>query len=385
MMNKNILYRPHDADLHEALALLALGAALSILLVILGPLLSFGLVVALVVGVIFGNLDLWTEANRVYRIVPFFILLLLLFFWNVVYSFVLERRSARQLQASFSQYVPPELAKQIQQSNTVLNTQGESREMSILFSDVRNFTQISESYSPQELTGLMNRMLTGLSLAIHRHHGTVDKYIGDAVMALWNAPMEDPKHAANAIGAALEMQKFMRELSAEVQKQGYPELIMGVGISTGVVRVGNMGSQLRMAYTAMGDVVNLASRIEGLTKRYGVDALVTESTMRACEGEKMIFRPVDMVQVKGKQEHVRIYQPLGKEQFIEPMVWDDLKLYNRMFSAYFKGNFADALMHNNIYLEKFDNQLGRLYQDRINYYLQNPPEKWDGITRYVEK
>ncbi len=165
--------------------------------------------------------------------------------------------------------------------------EGESREMSVLFSDVRGFTTISEGLDPKQLSQLMNEFLTPLTRVIYRHRGTIDKYMGDCIMAFWGAPLSDPQHARNAVLAGLEMQATMEALQPQFHARGWPELHIGVGVNTGRMSVGNMGSEIRVAYTVMGDAVNLASRLEGLTKQYGVGMIVGEDTRAAVPGRRV--------------------------------------------------------------------------------------------------
>ena len=205
--------------------------------------------------------------------------------------------------------------------------------MTILFSDVRGFTSISEALKPEELREYINAYLTDMSGIIRsRHRGTLDKYIGDAIMAFWGAPVDDRAARRNGVLAALEMQKEREILNEKFAARGWPTLKIGVGVNTGNMRVGDMGSQLRRAYTVMGDAVNLASRLEGLTKDYGVGILVGEATRK--QVQDVVFRELDRVRVKGKDEAVTIYEPLGLEAEVDRKALDELKLWNQALRAY---------------------------------------------------
>ena len=182
-------------------------------------------------------------------------------------------------------------------------------ELTVLFSDVRGFTTISEGLEPEQLAQLMNQYLTAMTLIIRRHGGTLDKYIGDAIVAFWGAPVQDPQHARNAVLAALEMQAALVGLNQKFAPLGWPEIQVGIGINTGQMTVGDMGSSVRLAYTVMGDAVNLGARLESKTKEYGVSILVGQGTQEAAGG--IAFRELDCVQVKGKHHAVRIFQPLA--------------------------------------------------------------------------
>src|SRR5205823_11766895 len=209
----------------------------------------------------------------------------------------------------FREYVPPEVVAKMERNPAQYDAPRDA-ELTILFADVRGFTGISESLAPGALREYINEYLTTMSEIIRgQHRGTLDKYIGDAIMAFWGAPMADAQHARNAVLAALDMQKACRALNQRFKARGWPELTVGVGVNSGTVRVGDMGSQLRRAYTAMGDPVNVASRLEGRTKHYGVGILVGEATRRQIDD--VAFREIDRVKVKGKDEAITVYEPLG--------------------------------------------------------------------------
>ena len=300
------LVRPASAFFEETFILVVVALLLAAIFVFVGPLLSLLLTLLASGGAVFIAINQWNVNFEVLRLTPPLFVFIGLFLFNAISGFVIERRASRQLKDTFGHYVPPELAKQI---GKTISMEGESREISVLFSDIRDFTSISETFSPADLTKLMNRMLTGQTEMIYRHGGTVDKFIGDAVMAFWNAPLDDEKHAQNSVKAAIDMQKNISLLSLELEKTGRQPMRLGVGICSGEANVGNMGSQHRVAYTAMGDTVNVASRVEGLTKKYETPILVTDTTRRLC-GDEIVFRAVDVVRVKGRIEPLAIYEPL---------------------------------------------------------------------------
>src|SRR6185503_12861049 len=202
-----------------------------------------------------------------------------------------------------------------------------------LFADVRGFTGISETLSPEALREYINDYLTEMSTIIRsRHQGTLDKYIGDAIMAFWGAPMSDPRHARNAVAAALEMRRACDGLNERFRARGWPALSIGVGVNTGTVRVGDMGSKLRRAYTAMGDAVNVASRLESLTKHYGVGILAGEAVRR--QAEDTAWREIDRVRVKGKDEAITIYEPLGPAAGQDATAQEELRIWGQALRAY---------------------------------------------------
>ncbi len=262
--------------------------------------------------------------------------------------------------------------------------EGESREMSVLFSDVRGFTTISEGMEPQELTRFMNAFLTPITEIIHRHRGTIDKYMGDAVMAFWGAPLDDPEHARHAVGAGMEMIGRMHELRAEFQARGWPEVHIGVGVNTGMMNVGNMGSQFRLAYTVLGDAVNLGSRLEGQTKTYDVDFIVSESTALAVPD--YVFRELDRVRVKGKNEPVAIFEPLGPRAALPPERLIRLSRYQLALMLYHAQKWDLAETEFRSLNERFPHPVYAIYLERIAYFRSEPPgADWDGVYNLTTK
>jgi adenylate cyclase len=193
-------------------------------------------------------------------------------------GYFIETKKRNKLGQIFGQYIPAELVAEMSQTEHDYSLVAQSKELTVLFSDVRGFTTISESMEPEALSELINEILTPVTKAIHHNKGTIDKYIGDAIMAFWGAPIDDHHHAHNAVKAALEFMPILDVINLEFAQKGWPKIDMGIGINTGNMNVGNMGSEFRMAYTVMGDAVNLGSRLEGLTKHYGVNIIVSEAT-----------------------------------------------------------------------------------------------------------
>lgn len=304
---------------------------------------------------------------------------------NISYGYFIESRTKRKITALFGQYVPAELVANMSKNPDQISMAGESREMSILFSDVRGFTTISEKLGPKELSLLMNEFLTPLSRVIYKHHGTIDKYMGDCIMAFWGAPLHDPAHGRNAILAGLEMQRALRALQPYFKERGWPEINVGVGINTGKVSVGNMGSEVRVAYTVMGDSVNLASRLEGITKQYGVGIIVGESTRAAVPD--LIYRELDQVRVKGKDKPVTIYEPIGTEADVTVELAEEINIFHQALRLYRKQEWdqAELQLHN---LQRIAPQtkLYQLYAERISVLRKHPPAAdWDGVFIFETK
>ncbi|MGH6884889.1 MAG: adenylate/guanylate cyclase domain-containing protein, partial [Geminicoccales bacterium] len=332
------------------------------------------------------NVAIWNEADMVLPLAASVLMTVSLYTVNMAYGYFVEARSKRQFTELFGQYVPPELVDRMARDPEKYNMEPRAAELSILFSDVRGFTGISEALKPEQLREYINAYLTDMSAIIRsRHRGTLDKYIGDAIMAFWGAPVDDAQHARNGVLAALDMQKECQILNEKFVARGWPALKIGVGVNTGNVRVGDMGSQVRRAYTVMGDPVNVASRLEGRTKYYGVGILVGEATRKRIHD--VIFREVDRIKVKGKDEAVTIYEPLGLEGTVERKALDELKLWNQALRAY-RAQQWDQVEVGLLNLQRMSPDCG-LYQVYVEIVAHKrrtpPPADWDGVSLFDEK
>ncbi len=309
----------------------------------------------------------------------------LLYGIQIFFGFFFESRKKKQLGNIFGQYIPPELVEQMSQSEEEFSLKGESREMTVLFSDVRGFTTISEGMEPQELCELINDILTPVTRVIHEHQGTIDKYIGDAIMAFWGAPMHNPQHASYAVKAGLAILQALTKIQQDFKAKGWPEVDIGIGLNTGKMSVGNMGSQFRIAYTIMGDAVNLGSRLEGLTKQYGVKMIVSESTLLAAP--EFTYRELDKVRVKGKHKPITIYEPLGVSADISSGQLQILDLLNQGLNNYRQQQWTAAQSIFEQLAEQYPHdKLYSIYLERIAYYLESPPEiDWDGAFTHTSK
>jgi adenylate cyclase len=313
-------------------------------------------------------------------------------------GFAREQAQRRQIRSAFGQYLSPALVEQLAQSPEKLVLGGEEREMTILFSDVRGFTTISESYKhdPQGLTRLMNRFLTPLTNAILARKGTIDKYMGDAIMAFWNAPLDDRQHQLNACNAAVDMLERIDELNnirrdeAEHGGHSYLPLNVGVGLNTGTCVVGNMGSDLRFDYSVLGDTVNLASRLEGQTKEYGFPIIVGSRTALAVKDEFAILE-LDFIMVKGKKEPEVIYAIAGREDVAQSERFQRLRnLTIEMLACYRTRDWGGALEAINRGRKTDEAHslelLYALYEERIKGYRETPPpEDWNGAYQLLTK
>jgi len=386
MLDGNIKQKPSYVLGAEFMILLVSGLVMALLLPLLTPLIStLATVLALLLALV-TNMVVFHFGHVVLPLASGLVMILLLFTHNMAYGFFIEARGMRQITGLFGQYVPPELVDEMAKNPEKFSMAPRAEELSILFSDVRGFTTISESLTPEDLSAYINEYLTAMSLVIREgHRGTLDKYIGDAVMAFWGAPVSDPEHAKNAVLAALDMQAAAKILNQKFKERGWPTFKIGVGVNSGVVRVGDMGSQIRKAYTVMGDAVNIASRLEGITKQYGADIIIGEATKNMISG--FVYREIDRVRVKGKVEPVAIYQPQGLEGQVEQSVIDENSIWKQVLRLYRAQDWDMAeLQLINLKKTAHDAGLYNVYLGRIAHFRANPPgADWDGAFTFETK
>ncbi|MBI4192321.1 MAG: adenylate/guanylate cyclase domain-containing protein [Betaproteobacteria bacterium] len=386
MLDRNIKQKPPYVVGAEFVLLLIAGLAMALLLPLLNPLKSLLVTVAVLVLVLFTNLIVFHYGNLVLPLASGLVMIALLFGLNMSYGYFVEARGKRQITGLFGQYVPPELVDEMAKNPEHFSMEGESRELTVLFTDVRGFTTISEGLDPKQLSQLMNEFLTPLTEIIYKHRGTIDKYMGDCIMAFWGAPLPDPNHAKNGILAGLEMQETLKRLQPEFKARSWPEIRIGVGLNTGRMSVGNMGSRIRLAYTVMGDAVNLASRLEGITKEYGADIIVGEGTKDAAPD--FVFRELDRVRVKGKDEAVAIFEPLGLQGQVEKASLDEIRLYAQFLRLYRAQVWdqAELQLYNLQKMAPGNALYSQTFVERIAYLRANPPgEGWDGAFTFKTK
>jgi class 3 adenylate cyclase len=322
MLDGTIKQKPPYVLGAEVFLLLLTGVIMAVVLPFLNPLKATLVTVGVLAAVVAGNLLIWNSGNLVLPLASGLLMVVMLYALNMSYGYFVETRVKRQITSRFGQYVPPEIAEEMSRDPERFSMEGESRELTVLFSDVRDFTSLSEGLDPKALSRLMNAYLTPMTEVIYGHRGTIDKYMGDAIMAFWGAPLADKDHARNAVLAGLEMQITLKSLDAEFRANGWRPLSIGIGLNTGRMSVGNMGSAVRVAYTVMGDAVNLASRLESLTKKYGVTMIIGEETRKAVPD--VVVRELDRVRVKGKDEPVAIFEPIGLQGSVDKETLDRL-------------------------------------------------------------
>jgi adenylate cyclase len=341
-------------------------------------------VAAIISGVFYASVTMFHKGVLIDPVYPS-LTIFVMFVLSSLLTYLRAEMERRAVKQAFGLYISPDYMKELTKNPDQLRLGGEIREISVMFTDIRGFTTISEQLPPAELIQLMNEFLTPMSDLVMSNKGTIDKYMGDAMMAFWNAPMEDKDHARNACITALAMNEALAPINAELAGratgQGRPPIVLkaGIGVNSGPGAVGNMGSRQRFAYSVLGDTVNLASRLESQTKSYGVDILIGEETAKAVMDMEVL--ELDLLRVKGKTESARIYTLLGRvrtERFekLEPLHIEMLRLYRA-------GNFAEASGAIDSCVMWAPDHLYAYYammRERVSA-LQNqdPSSGWDGV------
>ncbi len=322
------------------------------------------------------------------------LVVILLYLTQSFLLFLRTEAERRQVRGAFSRYMSPAVVERVARDPGLLRLGGEIRDMTLLFSDIRGFTSISETMDAHTLTRFMNRFLTPMTNVILRHDGTIDKYMGDAIMAFWNAPIDDPDHAVHAAEAALEMVASLEDLNeawrdeARLEGRMHPAIAIGVGLNTGSCCVGNFGSDQRIDYSVLGDTVNLASRLEGQSKTYGVPIVIGEATRAGLPGFSCL--ELDLIQVKGKEQAIRIFALVGNADVAaEPWFRAAEATQRALLAAYRNRDWEAAAAQVAELREAADGRfiaLADLYQERIDDFRADPPPPgWDGVYRALTK
>lgn len=385
ILTDDFSFHPDWAKGADLVLTLILGIITSIIYPYFGPRTLSAMTVLLPVALLLINNVLWEETGLV---LSFLIPVMLVFFssiLNMIYGYLFESRRRERLKEMFGQYVPAKHIDEMLRAKSDYALRGEDRDMSVLFADIRNFTSISEGLTAAKLVHLLNTYFTPMTEIIFKRHGTIDKYIGDLIMAFWGAPLRDKNHARHAIQAALEMQHKTKEFHQFLQENNLPEIKIGIGISSGVMSVGDMGSQYRRNYTVLGDNVNLASRIESLTKFYGVNIIVSENTQK--DQPNFVFRKLDRVRVVGKKNAIEIFEVLCTTEELNSTLARELTDYHAALNAYFEMDWDKALTSlEALKAEHPHKKIYSIYIERINELKTNPiPENWDGVYIHASK
>lgn len=385
MLDEKIQHQPDYTLGVEITQLLISGLLLSLLIPRASVMLSTAITLLWLGLLIALNLYAWSALQWVIPLGYTLVLVIVLFLFQQTTGYFFETRNVAQLANQFGQYIPPEVVQELSQQDQSVQLSGESRDMTVFFSDVRDFTSLSEQLSPQQLTRLMNIYLTGMTEIIHDQRGTVDKYIGDAVMAFWGAPLRDDKHPQHALHGAMQMLERLPRLNQQLQQEGLPAVRVGMGIHCGAMSVGNMGSEFRMAYTVMGDAVNLASRLEGLTKYYGCPLLVSGEL--AARVPEYLYRTLDTVTVKGRQEPVDLLQPVCLKTAVGEQEAACVELFETSRQYYLSQRWDEARQGFQRCLEQHpEDTAALLYLQRIGEFSKTPPPAdWLGVFNHSHK
>ena len=360
---------------------LILAFALPLLTATRAMLLSAGVVAALVAL----NFWMYLGYGLVLPLASALLMAFTAFALNMSYGYFVESRSKRELANLFGTYVPPELVDEMVKDPGSYTMKAANKELTVMFCDMRGFTKLSESMGPIQLQELLNSVFSRLTDLIRANRGTIDKYMGDCVMAFWGAPVDIPEHARLSVKTSLEMANAIRKLNEEHRAKGLPEIGVGIGLNTGTMCVGDMGSSVRQSYTVIGDSVNLGSRLEGLSKVYGVDIVVSESTRKLAP--EFAWQELDKVRVKGKEQAVSIFWPLAPVERLPKELADEIRLWNATLKAYRAQDWDQCDVHL-LNLQRSNPQkfLYKLYSDRVESMRALPfdPE-WDGATNFETK
>lgn len=382
----NFRWQPAYTQAAEMITVLAFGLLAAFIFPVLSAVLATALLLLMTAAAVGINAWLWEAQLHVLPLATTLIVLFGAYLLNMVYGYFFESRSRSHMNDLFGQYVPPDLVSEMAHDPTHYSMDSEKRELSVLFTDIRSFTTISEKLDAQELSDLLNRFLTPMTQVVHETQGTIDKYMGDCIMAFWGAPLHDEHHAENAVIAGLEMLRALERLNEAFHAERMPGLQIGIGINTGTMSVGNMGSRFRRAYTVLGDAVNLGARLEGLTKVYGVDMLVSEFSRDAAP-DRFLYREIDQVRVKGKSLPVGIYEVIGEAFSVPDIERARLLQFEQALKLYRARDWDGAENILRDLAEQVpDKALYRIYQSRIQLFRQQPPpDDWDGVFTHDSK
>ena len=384
-LDGKVFVKPDYAMGFEIVVLVLAGMALAFTLPLLSAPKAVAASAAVVAALVGLNFWLYSGHGLVLPLATALVMALTAFALNMSYGYFVESKSKRELANLFGTYVPPELVDEMVKDPDSYSMQAASKELTVMFCDMRGFTKMSETMEPTQLQALLNQVFSRLTNLIRSNRGTIDKYMGDCVMAFWGAPVETPDHAQLAVKTALEMVSAIDQLNKEHVALGLPEIGIGIGLNTGTMCVGDMGSDVRRSYTVIGDSVNLGARLEGLSKAYGVDIVVSASTRQLADG--FVWQELDKVRVKGKDNAVAIFSPALAASVTDERVAAELTLWALALQSYRMQDWrlcAQQLMQ----LQRLDAKkfLYRLYAERVASRQLLPFEsKWDGATSFQIK
>jgi adenylate cyclase len=385
LLDGKVLVRPDYAVGYDVVLLVASGLALAFGLPFLSASRAVMLSVSVLVFLFALNFWLYQSLGLVLPLAGALLMATVAFALNMSYGYFVESRSKRELANLFGIYVPPELVDEMVRDPDSYSMKATNKELTVMFSDMRGFTSMAETMEPVQLQELLNDVFSRLTGHIRTNRGTIDKYMGDCVMAFWGAPVDTADHAKLAVNAAMEMSRAIQEINREHHAKGIPEVGIGIGLNTGSMCVGDMGSNIRRSYTVIGDAVNLGARLEGLSKYYGVDIVAGESTRQ--QVPEFAWQELDRVRVLGKDRAVAIYCPLGPANKLLPEMVDEMKTWAAFLAAYRRQDWdqSDVQLINlgRINAKKY---LYQLYAVRVASMRILPFDPdWDGATNFETK
>lgn len=381
-LDQTIKHKPGYTLGIEFVMLVAIGLFMSLSLPRMSPLWALVVTLTTLTASIVFNFYMWTHGGLFVPLVSSIFLILTLFIVHMSSGYFIEASSKRKIAHLFEQYVPPELVDEMSKNPSDYGMSGESREMTVFFADIRSYTATAENADPRQMRLLINTVFDYITELIYKHRGTIDKYMGDAVMAFWGAPLEDPDHAQHAVNTALEIVGDAPRLRQTIEKKGLPVVDFGISLNTGLMNVGNMGSKYRMAYTVLGDAVNLGFRLEDLNKKYDVSIILSEFTKNQITG--VVLLELDRVRVTGKLKSVTVFSPVGIEGNIDPAVQEELRIYHCALEDFRNQKWHEAASAFNELLKRSPGKkLYMIYLDRISELKENPPGKeWDAVFSF---
>lgn len=385
ILRKDYLKKPSDEAPYMLASLGVIGISLSAVISFLGAVIGLIVAVLAILGIYFADKMLLFQDGTVITILFPFMLVGALYVGLTFYKYLTEERKKKELKGTFAKYVSPSIVNEILKDPGNIELGGKKQRMTVMFSDLRGFTTISEKLDPTKLSDILNRYLTPMTKLVFDNKGTLDKYMGDAIMSFFGAPISYPEHAKMACRCALQMMDKLQELRKEFAAEGLPDIDIGIGVNTGDMSVGNMGSDIVRSYTVMGDAVNLGSRLEGINKEYGTHVIISEFTYEEVKND-FICREIDWVKVKGKHLPVKIYE-LISEKTAEQKVKDKINHFAEGFKLYHEKSWDKAIDAFQMCLQiDPDDTPSRLYLTRCTNYKETPPPPdWDGVFQMKTK
>ncbi len=378
IVNDQFFHPLDSSEIITLLIILVLGLILTVVLSISGSMVGFFTSLSSLLTLVLVDYFVFFKSNVLTPASILGLFIVLIYSTITLYRYFGEERKKKAIKGTFEKYVSPSIVQEVLAHPENLQLGGRKEFMSVFFSDIRGFTTISESLDPTDLSKLLNMYLTPMTQIVFKNKGTLDKYMGDAIMAFFGAPVNNESHAEDACRCALEQMMKLNELNAELAAQNLTTIDIGIGINTGEMSVGNMGSQTVRNYTVMGDAVNLGSRLEGINKNYGTHIIISEFTEKSL-GSGFLRREIDWVQVKGKNEPVKIFELMGEGELHDEFQVS-VNFYRQGYEAYRQQNFSEALKNFESAYANSNDSVSKMYMNRCHEFIKNPPPKdWDGV------